>query len=80
MNTTIRKSWNSNLYLDALGSSSVIAASVLIFLFLAVSAVTEMAPSNLQVADTCPPARHASIDYADQRPAAAVPAARTACA
>lgn len=32
MNTNKRSIWKTNLYLDALGSASVIAASALIFL------------------------------------------------
>ena len=80
MNTTIRKAWRSNLYLDALGSSAVIAASVLIFLFVAVTTVTEILPAGPQLADACPAGRYAAVEYADQRPNAVPDQARVDCA
>ena len=79
MNTTIRKSWKSSLYLDALGSASVIAASVFIFLFVAVTAITEATSPPTQVVDACPVNRFSAVDDTDQRPGAPRQPARTEC-
>ena len=79
MNTT-HNTWKHSLYLDALGSASVIAASVLIFLFVAVTAIVDVTPSTSPVAEVCPATRVAAIDYADQRPGAPRQPAGTACA
>ena len=80
MNTTIHKSWGRNLYLDALGSSAVIAASVLIFLSVAVTTATGAIPENPRLVDACPTARLAAVEYADQRPGAARNLGRLDCA
>ncbi len=80
MNTTIHKSWNTGLYLDALGSASVIAASVLIFLAAATVAISDISMHDVQQADSCPAGRYASVDYADQRPGAPKTQKANACA
>ncbi len=79
MNTTFQKGWNSNLYLDTLGSVTVIAASIVIFLVLAISGITDVIPANEQFADVCLTERTNLVDLTDQRPANAARHIEVAC-
>ena len=80
MNTTIHHGWSTRLYLDALGSASVIAASIFIFLAAAAIAISDTAPRDAQIGDACPDGRFAAIDYTDQRPGAPQTPERSVCA
>lgn len=53
MNTNKRSIWKANLYLDALGSASVIAASALIFLTTSASSISGVALPDTQPAASC---------------------------
>ena len=70
MHTPFHKVWNTELYLDAIGSAAVIAANVLIFLFVAVTAATAMTAGPAGVVDSCQTPQVAEGNYADQRPGA----------
>lgn len=80
MNTTTHPGWNTRLYLDAVGSASVIAASIFIFLAAAAIAISEPAPRDAQIGDACPAGHFAAIEYTNQRPGAPQPPDRSACA
>ena len=79
MNTT-DKGWKPRVYLDALGSASVIVTSILIFLAAAVIAISSVTPSDAQTADVCPAGRFAQVEYADQRPGAPQTSNHAVCA
>ena len=71
MNTPFYKIRNTDLYLDAIGSVAVIAANVLIFLFVAVTAASALSAGSARMGASCQ-APHAAVgNYVDQRPGAA---------
>ncbi len=77
---TLHKGWKPRVYLDALGSASVIVTSVLIFFAAAAIAISNVTPSDAQVADICPAGRFVVVEYANQRPGAPKTANLTDCA
>ena len=53
MNKSKRRIWKTNLYLDELGSASVIAASALIFLITSATSISGTALPDTEPAQSC---------------------------